>query len=86
MISQAGKTPVLVDVDAFALQNAYEVNYDVDPRKVVALVNIGACVTNVNILARGQTVVLARHLRSAATSSPRRCSGSSISRFEQAER
>ena len=55
VISQAGKTPVLVDVDAFAVQNAYEANYEVDPLKVVALVNIGASVTNINILVRGQT-------------------------------
>ena len=55
VISQAGKVPVLVDVDAFALQNAYEANYDLDPLKVVALVNMGASVTNINILARGQT-------------------------------
>ena len=50
VISQTGKVPVLVDVDAFALQNCYEMNSDVDDRKVVALVNIGASVTNVNIL------------------------------------
>ena len=56
VISQAGRTPALVDVDAFALQNCYEVNYDLDPLKVVALVNMGAAVTNINILARGQTV------------------------------
>jgi type IV pilus assembly protein PilM len=55
VISQAGKTPVLVDVDAFAVQNAYEANYEIDPLKVVALVNIGASVTNINILVRGQT-------------------------------
>jgi type IV pilus assembly protein PilM len=56
VISQTGKTPALVDVDAFALQNAYEVNYELDPLKVVALVNIGAGVTNINVLARGQSV------------------------------
>jgi type IV pilus assembly protein PilM len=50
VISQAGKTPVLVDVDAFAVQNAYEVNYPLTPGRVVALVNIGASVTNVNVL------------------------------------
>src|SRR5437764_14852988 len=50
VISQTGKNPVLVDVDAFALQNAYEMNYSVDDRKVLALVNIGASVTNVNVL------------------------------------
>ena len=56
VISQAGKTPALVDVDAFAVQNCYEVNYELDPLKVVALVNMGATVTNINILARGQSV------------------------------
>ncbi len=56
VISQTGKQPTLVDVDAFAVQNAYEVNYEIDPRKVVALINMGAGVTNINILARGTTV------------------------------
>jgi len=56
VISQAGKTPVVVDVDAFAVQNAYEANYDIDPHEVVALVNMGAGVTTINILARGSSV------------------------------
>jgi type IV pilus assembly protein PilM len=56
VISQTGKAPVLVDVDAFAVQNAYEVNYDLDPRKVVALINMGAGVTNIPVLSRGATV------------------------------
>lgn len=56
VISQTGKQPVLVDVDAFALQNAYEVNYDVDPLKTLALINMGAGVTNINVIARGSTV------------------------------
>src|SRR5207302_3993759 len=50
VISQTGKVPVLVDVDAFALQNAYEMNYPIDDTKVLALVNVGASVTNVNVL------------------------------------
>ncbi|MGH7342713.1 MAG: type IV pilus assembly protein PilM [Candidatus Rokuibacteriota bacterium] len=56
VISQTGKTPVMVDVDAFAIQNCYEVNYDLDPLKTVALINMGAGVTNINILSRGATV------------------------------
>jgi type IV pilus assembly protein PilM len=56
VITQAGKTPALVDVDAFAVQNAYEVNYPVEPGRVVALVNIGASVTNVNVLSGGNTI------------------------------
>ena len=31
VITQAGRTPVVVDVDAFALQNAFEVNYGLEP-------------------------------------------------------
>jgi type IV pilus assembly protein PilM len=50
VISQTGKMPVLVDVDAFALQNCYEVNYEVEDDKVLALVNVGASVTNVNVV------------------------------------
>ena len=56
VITQAGKTPVLVDVDAFALQNAWEINYPVEPGRVVALINIGASVTNVNVLSGGNTI------------------------------
>jgi type IV pilus assembly protein PilM len=51
VISQTNKAAVLVDVDAFALQNCYEMNYEVNENRVLALVNIGASVTNVNVLA-----------------------------------
>jgi type IV pilus assembly protein PilM len=50
VISQTGKLPVLVDVDAFAVQNAYEANYDIEDGRVLAIVNIGASVSNVNVL------------------------------------
>lgn len=56
IITQLGKIPALVDVDVFALQNAYEYNYGVPQDRVVALVNIGAHIMNVNILAHGQSV------------------------------
>ncbi len=56
VISQSGRSPAIVDVDAFAIQNAYELNNDLDPLKVVALVNMGAGVTNINIVARGASV------------------------------
>jgi type IV pilus assembly protein PilM len=49
-IQLAGKQPVVIDVDAFALQNCYELNYDPQPGQVVALLNIGASTTNINIL------------------------------------
>lgn len=56
IVTQVGKTPVLVDLDVFAVQNAYEYNYGTATDRVVALVNVGAYLTNVNILARGQSV------------------------------
>jgi type IV pilus assembly protein PilM len=56
VIAQAGRTPVVVDVDAFALQNAYEVNYGLDSREVVVLMNAGASAVNINILQGDQSV------------------------------
>lgn len=56
VIAQAGRTAVIVDVDAFALQNAYEVNYGIEPNAVVVLLNAGASATNINILHGEQSV------------------------------
>jgi type IV pilus assembly protein PilM len=56
VIAQAGKAPVIVDVDAFALQNAFEVNYGLEAGKVVVLLNAGASAINVNILQGDQSV------------------------------
>jgi type IV pilus assembly protein PilM len=56
VISQAGRVPVVVDVDAFALQNAYEANYGLEPGAVVVLLNAGASAININILTGGQSV------------------------------
>jgi type IV pilus assembly protein PilM len=56
VIAQAGRTPVIVDVDAFALQNAFEVNYGLDPGGVVVLLNAGASAININILQGDQSV------------------------------
>jgi len=50
VISQAGRQPVVVDVDAFALQNAYEVNYAPAPDVIVVLLNAGASAININIM------------------------------------
>jgi type IV pilus assembly protein PilM len=50
VIAQAGKTSGIVDIDAFALQNCFEVNYDSEPEQTVALLNIGAGVMNINIV------------------------------------
>jgi type IV pilus assembly protein PilM len=56
VIAQAGRTPVVVDVDAFALQNAYEANYGFEAGGVIVLLNAGASAININILTGGQSV------------------------------
>jgi type IV pilus assembly protein PilM len=49
-VQLAGKEPVCIDVDTFALQNCYELNYQPDDSQVVTLLNIGASTMNVNIV------------------------------------
>jgi type IV pilus assembly protein PilM len=56
VIAQAGRTPVIVDVDAFALQNAYEVNYGTEAGAVVVLLNAGASAINVNVVSGEQSL------------------------------
>jgi type IV pilus assembly protein PilM len=55
-ITQAGKTASMVDVDVFALQNCYEINYGTDPGRVIALLNVGASIMNINIIKGGTSI------------------------------
>ena len=50
VIMESGLNPVLVDIDAFAVENMLAVNYDIDKEDTVAVANVGATVTNINIL------------------------------------
>ena len=56
VIAQAGRVPIIVDVDAFALQNVYEVNYRPSAEAVVALLNAGASAVNINIVGGDQSL------------------------------
>lgn len=55
IVNEVGLNPVIVDVDVFALENMYEINYS-ESQGVFALVNIGASVTNINILKDGVSI------------------------------
>jgi type IV pilus assembly protein PilM len=57
LLSEIGLSASVVDVDAFALHNAFEVNYPEAMRGVVGLVNIGHETTNINILDDGVPVL-----------------------------
>jgi type IV pilus assembly protein PilM len=50
VIMESGLNPVIIDIDSFALENMLAVNYGIDESEKVALVNVGASVTNINIL------------------------------------
>src|SRR5512135_2038667 len=51
----AGLTPIVVDVDYFALENMFETNYEPVPDRATALVNIGARYSSINILKGGRS-------------------------------
>jgi type IV pilus assembly protein PilM len=56
VVKEAGFNCQIVDVNSFALENIYEINYEIEPEKNVALVNIGASTMNMNILKGGISV------------------------------
>lgn len=53
LIEDCGLRPILVDDDALAIYNAYVENYEVDPSRVTALINIGNDVTNITYMVDG---------------------------------
>lgn len=55
LLRSAGLNPVIIDTDSFALVNCVEVNYSLSPDETVAVVDIGAQNTKINIIANGQS-------------------------------
>jgi type IV pilus assembly protein PilM len=53
LVKASGLIPVVMDVDAFAIENMYGINYPDDSEDTATLVNIGASVMNVNIVRGG---------------------------------
>jgi type IV pilus assembly protein PilM len=56
VIHQAGLHTSTVDIAAFAVQNAFEANYDFEPEQVIALVDVGAAVSSIAVLHGGTSV------------------------------
>jgi type IV pilus assembly protein PilM len=57
LLNEVGLQPTIIDVDAFALHNAFEINYPEAMNGVVGLVNIGHENTNIYILDDGVPVL-----------------------------
>lgn len=53
VLAEAGLNPVVMDIDAFACQNMLELNYSLGEGESVAIVNIGAGLSNINIIKDG---------------------------------
>ena len=57
LVNLAGLNPCIIDVEAFALQNCFEANYDVQ-KENIALIDIGASKTSLNILKNSASVFM----------------------------
>jgi len=57
LVQMAGLNPCVIDIDAFALQNIFEANYNATDENI-ALVDIGACKTSLNILKSNSSVFM----------------------------
>ncbi len=55
VVRDARVDPVVVDVDAFALYNAFELNFPISGDETMALINVGAGTININVIADGIT-------------------------------
>jgi type IV pilus assembly protein PilM len=53
LIGEAGLSPAVIDVAGFAVENAFSANGGSRPDEVVALVNIGAQTSTINVVAGG---------------------------------
>ena len=53
VVRDASLVPAVVDVAAFSAQNAFEVNYTLEPNETVVIINVGAAISNINIVRQG---------------------------------
>ncbi|MGD2271316.1 MAG: type IV pilus assembly protein PilM [Desulfobacterales bacterium] len=57
LVNLAGLNPCIIDVEAFALQNIFEINYEAKEENI-ALIDIGASKTSLNILKGNNSVFM----------------------------
>ncbi|HET9607229.1 MAG TPA: type IV pilus assembly protein PilM [Nitrospira sp.] len=56
LVKGAGLVPMVMDVDAFAIENMHAINYPMSQDETTALVNVGASVMNINIVSKGTSL------------------------------
>lgn len=55
-LSLAGLSVQVIDHDPFAVQNCFEFNYQPEPQEIIALLNVGATVTSMNVIQGGRSL------------------------------
>lgn len=50
VVMESGLNPMIIDLDAFALENMLAINYEIGDGDTIAIANIGANVTNISVL------------------------------------
>ena len=81
----AGLNVVIMDVDSFALETMYEANYEYENNEIVVLVNIGASITNINVIKSGMSI-FTRDFTLAGNSVTEALQGKYNITFEEAEK
>jgi type IV pilus assembly protein PilM len=56
VVRDASLSPMVVDVAAFSTQNAFEVNYTLEAKETAVIVNVGAAISNINIIRQGTSL------------------------------
>jgi type IV pilus assembly protein PilM len=56
VVRDSSLNPVVVDVAAFSAQNAFEANYDLNPGETTVIINVGAAISNINIVRGAQSL------------------------------
>ncbi len=83
-IRNAGLKPMIVDVDVFALETMYQTNYPDAQEDIVALVDIGASMININVL-KDDMSVFARDIAMGGRQLTERIQREFGTSFEKAE-
>jgi len=55
-VTSAGLSATIMDVDSFALETMYEANYEFESNEIVVIINIGASITNINVIKGGMSI------------------------------
>jgi type IV pilus assembly protein PilM len=77
--------PVIMDVDSFACETTYEENYEFEDNETNILVNIGASITNINVV-KGDTSVFTRDFQLGGNSITEAIAANLGISFEEAEK